>query len=83
MQSSGASGLQQGVDGVYEFDAAGAELADALAGDELENFLAARQHGHQNFAAVISTANALYISVNDKAIDEFDDAVVLENQAFG
>jgi len=33
MQSSGASGLQQGVDGVYEFDAAGAELADALAGE--------------------------------------------------
>ena len=75
--------MEERVDGVNELQTAGAEFADALAGDLGNHPYAARQERDEDLAAVVAAAGAADVATGGKAVDKFDDAVMLEDQAFG
>ena len=75
--------MEERVDGVNELQTAGAEFADALAGDLGNHPYAARQERDEDLAAVVAAAGSADVATGGKAVDKFDDAVMLEDQAFG
>ena len=60
----------------------GAQFTDAMTGDLLENSFAAREQRDQNTATVVAAPSATDIAVQLQAVDQFDDAVMLEGHTF-
>ena len=75
--------FKQGTDGVDEGGAAGAQFADAMAGDLFQQFFPARKKRYKDAAAIVPAAVAAHIAVSFQAVDELNDAVVLEREPVG